>query len=401
VREPQWDPGCRPEDASAQAAAPTKQSGAPDAAKDASGKGVRALDRRGNPLGRRRPSPGQVAFELAALAHDFRSPLAAVQQQVALFRQGLLGPLTDRQRLALEGVLRRCDELERLIDNILDLARSETGHLRPHLDEVHLDDVVPPCLERLSLAAQHQHVRFHLAGLDQVGPVFADPDMLSRVLTNLLSNALKASPPGSTVTLRADQPSLAYVTVAVEDQGPGLNTVEVRRLLRAFHQGAEARLRGSGGLGLAIVRRLLRIQGGSLSIRTVPGQGTSFQITLRRFLPKAILRRFLASSRPKPWAALAVLGISASKLRAAHRFVTSSLRPGELALPHRPNGSILLAAVGKAASVRLNRLGMDLSLFLREPIRFLWLSHADMLRWPELPTDSSAAPENTPTARAS
>src|SRR5262249_42859344 len=141
---------------------------------------------------------------------------------------------------------------------------------------------------------QHSEVRFASEVPDDLPRVFVDRDMLSRILANLLSNALKFSPAGGAVSIRAERHSVSMIRLSVSDSGIGISAEDMRRIFRRFEQGSHP-VRSGVGLGLAIVRQLVKLHGGALTAESTPGRGSRFQITLPRFLPVAIVRKHMAS----------------------------------------------------------------------------------------------------------
>ena len=328
---------------------------------------------------RRVDSPAdELVLDLAGLAHDLRAPLAAIEQVIQLIVGEHLGELTDKQRTALHSVLRRCIDLENLIGNVLDLARSQTGHLQPAFVPVRLAEVVASSIERLHFLARYKQIRIHVDGVDQLPEVFADRDMLERVVTNLLSNALKVSPEAATVRVRGELASLTRVLLEIEDQGPGMDPQEVRDVLRPFVRGRSQHRATGTGLGLTIVRRLLKAQHANLSIRTSPGKGTTVGILLARFAPKALLRWFTAREETVLVARCVLSG--QRTLRLVQGALAEELSGCAIVIPDPSCLSVTIVLTDTAARERVTAAVQRVAQAAAEPIRIEWLGRDQLLR---------------------
>jgi signal transduction histidine kinase len=210
-------------------------------------------------------------------SHQLRTPLAAIlgQADVALRRDRP----PEEYRQALESVRRQAGHLSRIVDALLFLARVDA-------------DAGPPPAERLDLAVwlpEHlrswsQHPRANdLKLVAGVGPAFVQvpPALLGELVNNLLDNALKYSEPGSPVDVRLGR-ELGSIALTIEDKGCGIAPAEQPGLFRPFFRSAEARRRGTPGvgLGLAVAARLAKAFGGDITVTSEPGKGSRFQIRL-------------------------------------------------------------------------------------------------------------------------
>ena len=319
------------------------------------------------------PATEELVLDLAGLAHDLRAPLAAIEQVVQLIVAEHLGRLSAEQREALRGVLRRCVDLENLIGNVLDLARSELGRLQPVLRPVSVHEVLECSMERLQFLRDHKALQIQLVDVDRLPPVFADRDMLERVLTNLLSNAMKASPEGGTLKIGGSLASLTHVLLEIHDQGPGMDPEQLRQVLRPFVSG-EAQNASSGvGLGLAIVRRLLKAQYATMTIRTARGQGTTIGVVLLRFAPAALVRRFLARD-----AALLAECVVAEReaLELVARLLAEETAGAAIVIPDEARQTITLLGTSESAQTRFTAALRRLEDIVRWPITVQWLGRA-------------------------
>lgn len=230
---------------------------------------------------------------VSMLAHDIRGMLAAVASALEMARADLEAlPTRDAHRF-LGIAERNTTELVDLATNLLDNYRLDEGRLRPHLGPVDLAAVAEDVVDRLAGQACHRDVRLVVAG-DPVARAFGDRDLLSRVLLNLVSNAVKFSPPGGTITIDLESQISAPgggdgVVVSVRDEGPGISIHDRARLFERFTPLAlpgGQRPVGSG-LGLAFCRKVLDLMGGEIWVESAPGNGSTFAFALPRAAARA------------------------------------------------------------------------------------------------------------------
>jgi CheY-like chemotaxis protein len=167
--------------------------------------------------------------------------------------------------------------LLQLINDILDVSKIEAGRARLDLQPLCVSSVVDEAVE-LVAAQAHQRQQHLEVAVTSEHAVFADQGRLRQILLNLLSNAMEMSPPGATITVRADDDS-AGVRFVVDDQGPGVSAELAPRLFAPFVQGEKRHAAGSG-LGLAISRGLVELHGGAIGVERAPGGGARFWFTI-------------------------------------------------------------------------------------------------------------------------
>ena len=184
----------------------------------------------------------------------------------------------DQKKMMLEQVHHDADRVTRLITELLDISRLETGRLVLRRQMIDLGDVVKTVIEKVGMEypALDATVDFP-PGLPDI---YADPDKVEQVLTNLVENACKyASAAGITVRAELETDPTGTVAVAVDDRGEGIPVEDLPRVFTKFFRRSEGRPTGSG-LGLWISRGLVEAHGGRLTAASIPGQGTTFRFTL-------------------------------------------------------------------------------------------------------------------------
>jgi PAS domain S-box-containing protein len=222
---------------------------------------------------------------LAMLGHELRNPLSPILTALQLMKlQG--GPVSDRARTVIE---RQVNHLTRLVDDLLDVARIARGKVELKTEPVEMADIVAKAIEMASPLLEE---RTHKLSVDvpRLGLcVEADPMRLSQVVSNLLTNAAKYTPPGGQITVRAEEVE-GEVVLSVRDTGIGIAAGSLPTIFDLFVQERQSIDRSQGGLGigLTIVRNLVERHGGSVSARSDgPGRGSEFVVRLRKTAPAA------------------------------------------------------------------------------------------------------------------
>jgi signal transduction histidine kinase len=217
--------------------------------------------------------------ELVAWAsHDLRTPLASIQAMLEAIEDGLETP--DHY---LPAITEQVQSLTRLVEDLFELARIDSGALTLELQSVSLVGVVESCLRGLEAEAGARHIRLEARLGNHSPDVYCAPDKVERVLFNLLVNALRHTPSDGAVAVIVEPLTDDELQVSVEDTGIGLPTDAVRRMFDRFWRGDLARTtNGGAGLGLAIARGLVEAQGGRIWAEARSEGGTRVSFTLPR-----------------------------------------------------------------------------------------------------------------------
>jgi signal transduction histidine kinase len=223
---------------------------------------------------------------LALLSHELRSPLGAILTWVTLLRQGSVGG--EIAARGLEAIERNARLQVKLIEDLLDVSRIVTGKTRLDLSVVELPQIVDAVLESAGPAAIAKGVRFDAFVDPNVGTILGDPTRLQQTLWNLLSNAIKFTPKGGWAEMRVGR-SDSHIEIRVTDSGKGIDPAFLPYIFERFRQADSSMTRSEGGLGLglAIVRHVVELHGGSVEAAS-PGLGQGATFTLR--LPVPALR---------------------------------------------------------------------------------------------------------------
>ena len=217
---------------------------------------------------------------LAVMSHELRTPLNAIGGYTEIMQLGIYGPVTERQKEALDRITRSQQMLLSLINDVLNFARLDAGQVQYRMTDVSLSEALAPVegLVAPQLEAKKQSYRFVC---DSVLMVRADRDKLQQVALNLLTNAIKFTPDGGAITLSCRTDG-GFAVVEVSDTGIGIAAERLESVFDPFVQVDRAlnRPHDGVGLGLAISRDLAQGMGGTLTARSTPGVGSVFTLTL-------------------------------------------------------------------------------------------------------------------------
>jgi len=217
---------------------------------------------------------------ISTVSHELRTPLTSIRGALGLI-SGALGDALDEKTRSLASIANRnAERLSRLIDDILDIDKLDSGQMRLDLREVKAGTLVAQALEANAAVAAQAGVRLALTE-DSGGDVRVDTDRFLQVMTNLLGNAIKFSPPGETVSVSVTQQD-GFVRIAVTDRGPGIPQEFRARIFQKFAQAdsSDTRAKGGTGLGLSIVKAIVERFGGRVDYTTDARSGTTFYFEL-------------------------------------------------------------------------------------------------------------------------
>jgi PAS domain S-box-containing protein len=216
---------------------------------------------------------------ISTVSHELRTPLTSIRGALGLLSSGILGEVNDKAANLLRIALTNSDRLVRLINDILDLERIQSGREPLAFRPVHLEDIVRQAIEGMQPVAEAAGVQL-IHDSTQV-EIAADPDRLLQVLTNLLSNAVKFSPPNSTISVML-RPETSGVLLSVIDQGRGIPADKLEAIFGRFQQvdASDSRQKGGSGLGLAICRTIVLQHSGRIWAERNPVCGSTFRVFL-------------------------------------------------------------------------------------------------------------------------
>lgn len=221
---------------------------------------------------------------VSIVSHELRTPLTSIRGSLGLLEGGVAGELPAKARELVRIARTNSDRLIRLINDILDLDKMEAGRLELHREALEVGSLVEAVASEMSGYAQQAGVAVDV-DVRPCPPIHGDRDRLAQVLVNLVSNAIKFSPEGERVDVRAHPAHGAAngrVRLSVTDRGPGIARGDVPKLFQKFHQldASDARRRGGSGLGLVIAKTLVEAHHGYIGVDSEVGRGSTFYVEL-------------------------------------------------------------------------------------------------------------------------
>jgi PAS domain S-box-containing protein len=217
---------------------------------------------------------------VSTVAHQFRTPLTSLRMAVHLCLDGVAGPLSEKQTDLLQAAREESERLQVMVDELLDLARLQGGKVELEREPIGADRLLREAHRAMRPPAEERGVSLELDAMLPGDAVDADPERVQLVFSNLLENAIRHSPPGGHVRLRA-LPAPGVMRFEVSDEGPGVPPEHRARIFERFVRlpGAPP---GGAGIGLSIASDVVRAHGGEIGVEGDSGEGATFWFTLPR-----------------------------------------------------------------------------------------------------------------------
>jgi two-component system phosphate regulon sensor histidine kinase PhoR len=211
---------------------------------------------------------------VANVSHELKTPLTSISGYAETLLSDVPDPETTRR--FLQTIVANTQRMQRLVDNLLDLARLEAGHWQPEPEPLDVAEIANEAWEGVTEGARNSAVQFSVEIAASADTVVVDPDALHQILTNLLENALRYTPAGGRITCRSGVDG-AGIAISVTDTGSGISPEHLPRIFERFYRSDASRSRdlGGTGLGLAIVKHLVEAHGGRVSAQSQRGLGTT------------------------------------------------------------------------------------------------------------------------------
>jgi len=219
---------------------------------------------------------------LANVSHELHTPLVSIKGYTEMILKRKLGPLTPEQERGLQVAIKNIDRLIELIDNLLSFARLETGEARLTIEDIPLWQLVDEAVDLVGERIRRRNISVTTQYEGDDLMVRGDRVKLGQVFTNLLTNAVKFNRDGGRIALAGRRAAGGFVEIEIVDSGIGIPQEEQEKIFERFYQvesGPRRRYEGTG-IGLSIVRDILRLHGGSIRVHSVPDEGSTFVFTL-------------------------------------------------------------------------------------------------------------------------
>jgi len=217
---------------------------------------------------------------VANISHEFKTPLTAIQGFAETLQGGAIDDLEHRERF-LEIIQKNAARLGRLTDDLLKLARIEAGKTPMEFQQVSIPDVIRPCLETARVHSDQKDLTLDSEYEPNLPPIQGDTNALQEILQNLLDNAIRYTPSGGTIKVKAVADG-RQVCISVSDTGIGIPKADQQRIFERFYRVDAARSRelGGTGLGLSIAKHLVEAHQGHIEVESEVGRGSTFHIIL-------------------------------------------------------------------------------------------------------------------------
>ncbi|MGO8950496.1 MAG: sensor histidine kinase [Ktedonobacterales bacterium] len=225
-----------------------------------------------------RSSGGATSF-LSMVSHELRTPLNSINGFVEIVLEGHVGPLTSRQREFLGYVQTSSHQLTTLVEDILFVSKADSGQFVLRPARVDVDRLLRQAIQSVAQAAEEAQVRIGTRVPAELATIWGDELRLQQVITNLLHNAIKFSPPGEEISITLSQHD-AFVEFAVADHGHGVAPEEQDHVFERFYQSASSQQNVGYGLGLPIAKWIVEQHHGRIWLKSTLGNGATFYFTL-------------------------------------------------------------------------------------------------------------------------
>jgi signal transduction histidine kinase len=221
---------------------------------------------------------------VASMTHELRTPIHGVQGLADVIAAGVYGPVTDRQKDACASIKRSAQSLLGLVDDVLNLARADANRIEARPSNIAIADLIDRVTASVTWMIGTKKIALDSEVASDLPFVHSDDRWLAHVLVNLVSNAVKFTPEGGRVVVRAyERKTQDAVVLEVQDTGIGIASADRARIFEPFRQGeADADRKGYGGvgLGLALVARLTDLLGATVELDSAPGKGSTFRVVV-------------------------------------------------------------------------------------------------------------------------
>lgn len=218
---------------------------------------------------------------LSITSHELRTPMSVIKGYIQMILKGNLGTISNEQKKALEIVLRNSNQLDSLIQDILDISRLESGTMKFVPERINVKNMVEQTIESMQSIADMKNIGINVEIEEHLPDLIIDQERIKQVIVNLLNNAIKFSYEDSVITIFIRKIG-DYILFEIQDFGRGIPKDKQDKIFEIFYQTDLERDRkfGGVGLGLAISRGIMLAHGGSISVESESGKGSTFRLTL-------------------------------------------------------------------------------------------------------------------------
>lgn len=231
---------------------------------------------------------------ISTVSHELRTPLSIIKEGISLVLDRILGDVNEKQAKILNISKRNIDKLAHIIDDLLDISKMETGKVELKRNLINISEVVRHAASSFKLEGEEKGLEMRLDIDNVIGSVWADPDKITQVLTNLIDNALKFTSSGRIDISCKDKGD--GVACSVSDTGVGIPKEDMHKIFDKFQQ--FGRVAGAGdkgtGLGLSIAKNIIDMHNGAIWVESEPGKGARFTFKLHKYTPQSLFREYVS-----------------------------------------------------------------------------------------------------------
>lgn len=220
---------------------------------------------------------------VSAVSHELRTPLTSIKGYAAILIGGNLGEVTAAVKERLEKINKHSDTLTKMVNDMLDISRIESGKAEMKLEELRVKDVVDGVVDIIAPQIKEKNLKLEVDIPVKISPMFADNAQIERIFINLLSNAIKFTPPEGKIGIKAKEVD-GFIELGISDTGSGISEEELPRIFDEFFRcenPINREVKGTG-LGLSLVKQVVEAHKGKIWARSKLGEGTTFNFTLPR-----------------------------------------------------------------------------------------------------------------------
>lgn len=218
---------------------------------------------------------------VSAVSHELRTPLTSIKGYASILMTGKLGEVTPAQKERLEKIDKHSNNLTHLINNLLDIARIESGRVQMAIRETSLKEILDSAMDIINPQAREKGIPLKLNNKAKTDKIMADQSQLERVFLNLLSNAIKFTPEKGKITVSVEDKD-GFIEFGIEDSGIGIPRQDLEKVFEEFFRSENAQSQGvkGTGLGLSLVKQIVEAHKGKIWVESELGKGTKFSFTI-------------------------------------------------------------------------------------------------------------------------
>ena len=215
---------------------------------------------------------------IATVSHELKTPLSSINLSLKLLEDNRIGDINEEQKGLLNSIRQQSIRLSKVVNELLDFSQAETGNIKLKITEIRADDIVELAVVALMMFISEKKIQFETMVSETLPAIKADLEKTVWVLVNIINNAIRYSPEGGKIIVKAESEK-EFIKFEVSDEGPGISAEDCNKVFDKFVQVGNRASKGTG-LGLAISKEFVAAQGGKIWVESILGKGSKFSFTL-------------------------------------------------------------------------------------------------------------------------